>query len=85
MFYKMCIHLVTLYHFFIQVKTWNVGDYRNLFLKLNTQNWDSLMLYLQLQKLLPTKLKLTVVEMQQLPDNEKTDSQEETSCLKWTI
>ena len=38
------------------------------------------MLYLQLQK-----LTLTVVEMQQLPDIEKTDSKEELSCLKWTI
>ena len=28
---------------------------------------------------------MTVVEMQQLPDIEKTDSKEEISCLKWTI
>ena len=33
----------------------------------------------------PEKLKLTVVEMQQLPDIEKTDSKAEKSCLKWTI
>ena len=33
----------------------------------------------------PEKFTLTVVEMQQLPDIEKTDSKEETSCLKWTI
>ena len=38
------------------------------------------MLYLQLQK-----LALTVVEMQQLPNIEKTDSKEEISCLKWSI
>ena len=31
------------------------------------------------------KLTLTVVEMQQLPDIEKTDSKEEILCLKWTI
>ena len=43
------------------------------------------MLYLQLQKLLPKKLTLTVVEMQQLPDIEKTDSKEEIFCLKCTI
>ena len=33
----------------------------------------------------PEKLTLTVVEMQQLPNVEKTDSKEEISCLKWTI
>ena len=30
----------------------------------------------------PEKLALTVVEMQQLPDVEKTDSKKEVSCLK---
>ena len=43
------------------------------------------MLYLQLRKTSPEKLTLTIVEMQQLPDIEKTDSKEEISCLKWTI
>ena len=33
----------------------------------------------------PEKFTLTVVEMQQLPDIEKTDSKEELSCLKWTM
>ena len=33
----------------------------------------------------PEKIRLPVVEMQQLPDIEKTDSHEEISCLKWTI
>ena len=33
----------------------------------------------------PEKLTLTVVEMQQLPNVEKTDSKEQISCLKWTI
>ena len=33
----------------------------------------------------PEKLTLTVVEMQQLPDIEKTDSKAEISCLKRTI
>ena len=32
----------------------------------------------------PEKPTLTVVEMQQLPDIEKTDPKEEISCLKWT-
>ena len=31
------------------------------------------------------KLKLTVVEMQQMPDIEETDSKEDISCLNWTI
>ena len=33
----------------------------------------------------PEKLTLTVVEMQQMPDIEQTDSKEEISCLKWKI
>ena len=33
----------------------------------------------------PEKLTLTVVELQQLPDIEKTDSKEEISCLKWKL
>ena len=33
----------------------------------------------------PEKFTLPVVEMQQLPDIEKSDSKEEISCLKWTI
>ena len=35
--------------------SWNIGDNRNLFLNLN-QNWDFIMMYLQLQKLLPKNL-----------------------------
>ena len=31
------------------------------------------------------KLTLAVVDMQQLPEIEKTDSKEERSCLKWAI
>ena len=64
--------------------SWNIGDNRNLFLKLKSR----LGLYhvvLTTPKTSPEKLTLTVVEMQQLPDIEKTDSKEEISCLKWTI
>ena len=43
------------------------------------------MLYVQLQKLLPEIFPLTVVELQQLPEIENTDSKEEKSCLKWTL
>ena len=48
------------------------------------QNWDFLM-YLQVQRNSPEKLTLTVVEMQHLPDIEKTDYIEEFSCLKRTM
>ena len=36
-------------------------------------------------KTLPKKIMLTLVETQQLPDIEKSDSEDEISCLKWTI
>ena len=64
--------------------SWNIGDNRNLFLKLKSK----LGLYnvvLTTPKTSPEKLTLTVVEMQQLPDIEKTDSKEEISRLKWTL
>ena len=64
--------------------SWNLGDNRNLFLKLKSK----LELYhvvLTTPKTSPEKPTLTVVEMQQLSDIEKTDSEEEISGLKWTI
>ena len=64
--------------------SWNIGDYRILFLKLKTK----LGLYhvvLKTPRNSPEKNTLTVVEMQQLPDIEKFDSKEEISCLKWTL
>ena len=64
--------------------SWNIGDSRNLFLKLKSK----LGLYhvvLTTPKISPDKFPLTVVEMQQMPDIEKTDSKEEITCLKWTI
>ena len=33
----------------------------------------------------PEKITLTLVETQQLPDIEKSDSKDEMFCLKWTI
>ena len=63
--------------------SWNIGDNRNLFLKLKSKlglyhvelkSKDSL-----------EKITLTLVETQQLADIEKTDSKDEISCLKWTI
>ena len=64
--------------------SWNIGDNRNVFFRLKSK----LGLYhvvLTTPKTSPEKLTLTVVEMQQLPDIEKTDFIEEISCLKWTI
>ena len=63
--------------------SWNIGDNRNLFLKLETE----LGLYhvvLTTPKTSPEKLTMTVAEMQQFPYIEKTDSKKK-SCLKWTI
>ena len=64
-------------------RSWNIGDKRNLFLKLKTK----LGLYhVELKsKDSPEKITLTLVETQQLPDIEKSDSKDEISCLKWTI
>ena len=64
--------------------SWNFGDNRNLFLKLKS----ILGLYhvvLTTPKTSLEKPTPTVVEMQQLPDIEKTDSSEEISCQKRTI
>ena len=63
--------------------SWNIGDNRNLFLKLKTK----LGLYhVELKsKVSPEKITLTLVETQQLPYIEKSDSKDEIYCLKWTI
>ena len=64
--------------------SWNIGDNRNLFLKLKSK----LGLYnvvLTTPETSAEKFTLAVVEMQQLPDSEKTYSKEEVSCLKWTV
>ena len=64
--------------------SWNIGDNRNLFLKLKPK----LGLYqvvLTTPKTSPGKCSLIVIEMQQMPDIEKTDFKEEVSCLIWTI
>ena len=63
--------------------SWNIGDNRNLFLKLKTK----LGLYpVELKsKDSPEKITLTLVKSQQLPDFEEADSKDQISCLKWTI
>ena len=62
---------------------WNIGDNKNLFLKLKTKLG---LFHVELKnKDSPEKITLTLVETQQLPDIEKSDSRDEISCLKWTI
>ena len=64
--------------------SWNIGDNRNLFLKLKS-NMGLYNVVLTTPKTSPEKLKVTIVEMQQVPDIEKSDSKEEISCLNWTM
>ena len=56
--------------------SWNFGDNRNLFLKLKSK-LGLHHVVLTTPKTSPEKLTLTVVEIQQLPDIEKTDSKED--------
>ena len=63
---------------------WKTEDNRNLFLKLKSK----LGVYhdvLTNPKTSPEKHTLTVVEMRNLPDIEKTDSKDEIFRLKWTV
>ena len=60
---------------------WNIGDNRNIFLKLETK----LGLYhVEIRKPedSPEAITLTLVEIQQLPDIEKVDSKEEIFFFK---
>ena len=64
--------------------SWNIGDERNLFVKLKSK----LGLYhiiATVPQTSPEILTLTVVEMQQLPDIDNTDFKEAISCRKRTI
>ena len=63
--------------------SWNFGNRRNLCLKLKSK-LGLCHVVLTTPETSPEKLTLTVVEMQQLPDIEKIDSEDEISCLKWT-
>ena len=60
----------------------NIGDNRNLSFKLKSK-LGLFHVVNTTPKISPEKLTLTVVEKQQLPDIEKTDSNEELSRLKW--
>ena len=63
---------------------WNIGENRNLFLKLKS-NLGLYHVVLTTPKTSPKKITLTLVKMQQLPEIEKVVSKNEISCLKWTI
>ena len=64
--------------------SWNIGDNRNVFLKLRT----TLGLYhvlLTSSEQTPKKVNLTIVEIQQLPEVGKFDSENKISSLRWII
>ena len=63
--------------------SWNIGDNRHLFHSLKTKVG---LYHVELRsKDSPEKNRLTLVEIQHLPDIEEADSKGEISCLKWTI
>ena len=64
--------------------SWINEDNKNLFLKLKSKLGLALVV-LTTPKSSSETHTLTVVEMQQLPDLEKTDSTEEISHPNWTI
>ena len=85
MYYKRNFICLFLFFILFRVKmSWNIGDNRNLFLKLKSKLVLSHVV-LSTPKTSPKKLTLTVVEKQHLPNIEKADSKEEICCLKWTI
>ena len=65
--------------------SWNIGYNRNLFLKLQTKLGLYHVELTSKPKDSPEKFTLTLVEIHHLPDIEKVDSEDEISCLKWTI
>ena len=60
--------------------SWNIGENRNLFLKLKSK-LGLCHVVLTTPKTSPENITLTLVEMQQLPEIEKVDSKNEISCL----
>ena len=64
--------------------SWNVGENRNLFLKLKSKS-GLYHVVLTTPKTSPEEITLTLVEMQQNPEIEKVDSRNENFCSKWTF
>ena len=87
MFCNKQLQLFTLYYHFLSIgvtMSWNIGENRNLFLKLKSK-LGLHHVVLTTPKTSPEKINLALVETQQLPEIEKVDSKNEISCLKWTI
>ena len=61
-----------------------IGGNRNLYLNLKSK-MGLHHFVLKTPQTFPEKITLTLVEMQQLPEIEKADSEKETFCLTWTI
>ena len=82
--YKKKLHFFAPYHIsFNRLKTiWNLGDNRNLFLKLKSK-LGLYLVVLTTPKIPLKRVTPTVVKMEQLQDIEKTVSKEEISRLKW--
>ena len=64
--------------------SWNIGDNRRVFLKLRTK-MGLYHVILTSSEQTPKKVNRTIVEMQQLPEVGKFDSENEISCLRWII
>ena len=62
----------------------NSGDNKSLFLKLKSKMGLHHVVLIT-PKTSPEKPKLTVVEMQRLPDIAKKDCKEEVCCLEWRV
>ena len=60
--------------------SWNIGDNRNLLLKLKIKLGLHHVKLRSKPKDSPEKVTLTLVETQQLPDIEKVDSKDEIFC-----
>ena len=63
---------------------WSIRDKTNLFLKPK-KNLEQHHIELRKPKVSPKTITVTLVETQQLPNNEKADSKNEISGSKWTI
>ena len=65
--------------------SWNIIDNRNLFLKPETKLGQDHVELRSKPEDSPKNITLTLVETQQLPDNEMADSKHEISCSKCTM
>ena len=84
MSYKSIFTDLPSWFFSIRIRmSWRIGDNRNLFVKLKSK-MGLFIVVLTTPKTSPQKHTKTLIEKQQLPDIEKTDSRKDFSCLSWT-